>query len=76
VDALIYCDMTVSPEGEPVTVEQRIAEVLDRYDRMSVVSRFMCRAGADLQAATRRVEARLAGAARDGGVVSAGSHPM
>ena len=29
-DALIFCDLTVSPDGERVGVDARIAEVLDR----------------------------------------------
>ena len=30
-DALTYCDMTTSPDGELVPVEQRLAEIHDRY---------------------------------------------
>jgi hypothetical protein len=52
VDALIYCDMTVSAEGEPVSVNGRIAEVLDRCGPTSVVGRFMLRAEQDLRDAT------------------------
>jgi len=60
VDALIYCDMTVSPDGEPVTVETRIAEVLARYGDQSLVGRFMRRAAPALRGATGRVQDRLA----------------
>jgi len=62
VDALIYCDMTVSPDGERVTVEARIAEVLDRYGDQSLVGHFMRRAAPALRSSTVRVQARLAGA--------------
>ena len=30
-DAITYADMTTSPDGEPVEVEQRLAEILARY---------------------------------------------
>lgn len=30
-DALTYCDMTTSPDGEPVEVDARLAEVVARY---------------------------------------------
>lgn len=30
-DALTYADMTTTPGGEPVEVEQRLAEILSRY---------------------------------------------
>jgi HD superfamily phosphodiesterase len=30
-DALVYCDMTTSPTGEPVQVEQRLDEIGARY---------------------------------------------
>jgi hypothetical protein len=59
VDALIFCDMTVSPDGEPVTAEVRIAEVLARYGEQSVVGRFMHRAAPQLRASTERVQQRL-----------------
>jgi hypothetical protein len=28
---LTFCDMTTSPDGEPVPVEERLAEIQDRY---------------------------------------------
>lgn len=31
LDALNLCDLTVGPEGQPMTVDQRIAEILTRY---------------------------------------------
>jgi HD domain len=35
--ALTYCDLTVSPSGEPLTPGQRIAEILSRYEPTSPV---------------------------------------
>ena len=76
VDALIYCDMTVSPEGQPVSVDVRIAEVLKRYGATSVVGRFMRRAESDLRNATSRVEARLAQASVTPGQGRRAAQPM
>ena len=59
VDALVYCDMTTTPDGTPTTVDARLAEILTRYDRDSIVGRFIRRADEDLRAAVHRVEARL-----------------
>ena len=30
-DALIYCDMTTSPDGQRMTIEQRLADIRARY---------------------------------------------
>lgn len=37
-DALVYCDLTTSPDGEPVSVEDRLDEVLRRYGHDSEVA--------------------------------------
>jgi hypothetical protein len=58
-DPMIYCDMTVSPDGLPVSVESRINEILNRYGVDSLVGRFISRASPKLRAASGRVEARL-----------------
>ena len=63
VNALIFCDMTVSPDGERIGVEARIAQVLDRYGELSVVGRFMRRAAPELRAGSGSVQERLACAA-------------
>ncbi len=64
-DALIYCDMTTTPDGGPTDVFARIAEVSERYSSDGPVGRFMKRAGPDLCAATKRVEFLLAHSAQD-----------
>ena len=66
VDALVYCDMATTPDGTPTTVDARLAEILTRYDRDSIVGRFIRRADEDLRAAVHRVEARLILAERYG----------
>jgi hypothetical protein len=60
VDALVWCDMTTTPSGEPTTAAARIAEIINRYGPHSVVGRFICRAAPDIHAAVDRVEASLA----------------
>ncbi len=42
--ALTYCDMTTSPDGEPVPTETRLAEIRDRYGPEHLVSRSIQRA--------------------------------
>lgn len=58
-DALWYCDMTTGPNGEPLEVEERIAEIRARYGRDDVVTRFITRAQPEILAAVGRTEARL-----------------
>jgi hypothetical protein len=41
---LTYCDMTTSPDGEPVPAERRLAEIHDRYGPDHLVSRSIQRA--------------------------------
>jgi len=42
--ALTFCDMTTSPDGEPVPVDRRLAEIHDRYGPGHLVSRSIQRA--------------------------------
>ncbi|MBD0674775.1 HD domain-containing protein [Streptomyces sp. CBMA156] len=60
VDALVWCDMTTTPDGSPTTAEARVAEILGRYGAESVVGRFIRRASPQIFAAVERVEAALA----------------
>ncbi|MGI5438823.1 HD domain-containing protein [Streptomyces shenzhenensis] len=60
VDALAYCDMTTTPDGERTTVDARLAEILGRYGQDSIVGRFIRRAEPELCGAVHRVEVRLA----------------
>lgn len=59
VDALVYCDMTTTPDGEPTTAQERVAEIVSRYGADSVVGRFIRRAAPEIFAAVERVEAAL-----------------
>ncbi|MFB7194068.1 HD domain-containing protein [Streptomyces sp. NPDC056240] len=55
VDALVYCDMTTTPDGERTTSEARVAEILGRYGADSVVGRFIRRAEPEIHASVARV---------------------
>ncbi|MFF3125172.1 metal-dependent phosphohydrolase [Streptomyces sp. NPDC057908] len=60
VDALVYCDMTTTPDGEITSVEARLAEITARYGSDSLVGRFIRRASPEILAAVERVETALA----------------
>ncbi|WP_101258366.1 HD domain-containing protein [Streptomyces barkulensis] len=66
VDALVYCDMTTTPDGERTTAEERVAEIRGRYGDDSVVGRFIRRAAPEIFAAVGRVEEALAAQSRWG----------
>ncbi|MFF7192928.1 HD domain-containing protein [Streptomyces sp. NPDC008079] len=59
VDALVYCDMTTTPDGEPTSARERVAEIVSRYGADSLVGRFIRRAEPEIYAAVGRVEAAL-----------------
>jgi len=61
-DALTYADLTTGPDGQPVTVEQRIAEILCRYPPESPVHRGIRRASPELVTTCERAASRLAAA--------------
>lgn len=44
VAALTYCDMTTGPDGTPLTVDERITEILSRYPPDDVVHRAIAQA--------------------------------
>jgi hypothetical protein len=58
-DALIYCDMTTGPDGQPMHVAQRLSEILSRYGPGHAVSRAITRSAPLLTAAVNRVTAQL-----------------
>ena len=57
---LTCCDMTISPDGEPVPVEQRLAEIHDRYGPRHLVSRSIQRATPMILGAVEQVRNRAA----------------
>ena len=73
-DALTWADQTTGPDGRPVTVEERLAEMLDRHGPDSPNARANVRRAPQVIAAVRATEARLAAsgsyADRSGSAVS------
>ena len=59
-DALTFCDMTTSPDGDQVQVTRRLAEIHDRYGSGHLVSRFISRATPLILEAVGQVNARAA----------------
>ena len=59
-DALTFCDMTTSPDGEHVHVNNRLAEIHDRYGSGHLVSRSIRRATPLILEAVGQVSARAA----------------
>jgi hypothetical protein len=63
LDALTYADMTISPAGQHVDVEERIAEILERYPPDDPVHRAVRRSHPVLREAVDRTRRRLAAVA-------------
>lgn len=61
LDALTYCDMTSGPEGQRVTLDERLAEVTDRYGPGHVVTKAITEAAGYLREAVTRTQARISG---------------
>ena len=57
---LTCCDMTTSPDGQPVPVDRRLAEIHDRYGPGHLVSRSMQRATPVILRAVEQVRQRAA----------------
>lgn len=58
--ALCFCDMTTGPRGQRMTVEERLAEIRERYGPSDVVTRFIERAEPSIVATVKQVEEQLA----------------
>jgi putative nucleotidyltransferase with HDIG domain len=54
-DALVYCDMTTSPGGDPVDVKERLSEILARYGPDDIVSGSITEARPGILQSARRV---------------------
>ena len=59
-DALTFCDMTTSPDGEPVPVNHRLTEIHDRYGTGHLVSRSIRSATPLILEAVGQINARAA----------------
>ena len=62
VSALTYCDMTTGPDGQRVDVEERIAEILNRYGPDDVVHRSISQAAPTLRAQVAKIRGIVDGA--------------
>lgn len=58
-DALWAADMTTGPGGEELTFDERLAEILGRYEEDSVVGRAMLQAEPAIRAAIERTRQRM-----------------
>jgi hypothetical protein len=54
-DALTFCDMTTTPDGEPTEVESRLAEILERYGDGHLVAESIREAGPLIMDAAEKV---------------------
>ena len=54
-DALAYCDITTTPDGNVVSVHDRIAEIRERYGPHSIVTRFTHKAEPHLISSVHRI---------------------
>lgn len=54
-DALTYCDMTTSPDGDPVDVDTRLDEILTRYGDGDLVAESIRDARAEIAMSTQTV---------------------
>jgi hypothetical protein len=59
-DALLYCDLTTGTTGQPLTLDERLADIRSRYGEDHVVTRFVNQAEPEMRAAAGRAEALLA----------------
>ncbi|MEU6245995.1 HD domain-containing protein [Glycomyces sp. NPDC047010] len=55
-DLLWYCDLTTGPDGQEFTVEERIAEIRNRYEPGSVVVEFIELSAGEFFEVVKRVE--------------------
>ncbi|WNB85483.1 HD domain-containing protein [Cellulomonas sp. ATA003] len=62
LDVLNLVDMTTSPTGERVSVDDRLSEILSRYEASDPVSRAVSRSGPVLRVSAARAAARLGSA--------------
>ena len=60
LSALTYCDLTTDPDGQPVDVDQRIAEILTRYGPDDIVYQAISRASPILRQQADEIRGLLA----------------
>jgi HD superfamily phosphodiesterase len=55
-DALTYCDMTTTPDGHPIEVEDRLTEIQSRYGEGHLVARSIRRSSPHIVGSVRAIE--------------------
>lgn len=70
-DALWYCDMTTGPTGLPVTFDDRLVEICERYGPNHTVPRAISASASEIRAAIGRVERGTGSTGVPGGQPSA-----
>lgn len=58
-DALLYCDLTVGPDGMPMSAAGRLSEIEERYGPDDVVTQFVETARDELLETANRIEERI-----------------
>jgi len=58
-DALTYCDQTIGPTGNTVSLQERVAEVFNRYGEADIVSQALRQSQPYLSHAVERTLSRL-----------------
>lgn len=59
IEELTYCDMTTSPNGDQLAVEERLSEILARYGGGDIVSRAITTSSPRLIEVVHRIEGEL-----------------
>jgi hypothetical protein len=60
IQALTFCDMTTSPDGLPVAVVDRLAEIRERYGIAGLVASAIAKATPCIMSSVRAIEERIA----------------
>jgi putative nucleotidyltransferase with HDIG domain len=60
-DALTYCDMTTSPDGNPIDVEARLAEIVDRYGAGNLIAESIREAAPKIKNSVKAIRHRSIG---------------
>ncbi|WP_203911849.1 HD domain-containing protein [Rhizocola hellebori] len=64
-DALTFSDMTTSPHGDRVEVQERLAEILSRYGEGSLVAESIAKARPEIERSAQSVAAALGGTSNE-----------
>jgi putative nucleotidyltransferase with HDIG domain len=59
-DALLFCDLTIGPTGQPLSLDERLIDIRHRYGPEHRVTQFVNRAEPEFRASVGRAELLLA----------------